>query len=96
MQKTCGLCEFESFSPLAKSRDYKNRNLQEEVKAHLKSRQELVKLLESLSEAQWQRTGTHAAYGPMTVLELAVFMVWHDLNHIEQIARSLGLSEAVG
>jgi len=29
------------------------------------------------------------------LLELLVFITWHDLSHIEQIARTLGLSEAL-
>ncbi|MCU0497862.1 MAG: DinB family protein [Anaerolineae bacterium] len=49
----------------------------------------LVRLLESLSEEQWQRTGLHPSWGEVTVEELAQRYADHGDNHIEQIQRTL-------
>ena len=59
------------------------------------ARRELVALLDGLADDQWQRQGTHALYGGLTLLDLLVFVEWHDVNHLEQIARTLGLSAAL-
>ena len=42
-----------------------------------------------LTEEEWQRWGTHAERGRLTVAELAGHMLNHDANHIEQIRRIL-------
>lgn len=48
-----------------------------------------VALLSRLTPAEWERSGTHAERGPMTVRSLATHMAGHDRNHIEQIKRIL-------
>lgn len=79
----------------ARQRDYKRQSLAVEFETYLNQRKALVTLLAGLSEEQWQRRGTHSAYGDVTLLELMVFTTWHDLNHIEQVARILNLSNAL-
>lgn len=76
-------------------RDYRRQLLVAEFDAYLDSRRTLVALLETVTEEQWQRQGIHSSYGSLTLLELLVFITWHDLNHIEQIARTLNLAEAL-
>jgi len=51
-----------------------------------------VRLLAKLTEEEWQRWGTHAERGRLTVAELASHMLNHDANHIEQIRRILHAS----
>ena len=86
-----------NFDPLegAKGRDYRRQALAAEFDAYLGARRALVALLDGVTEEQWERRGTHSTYGSMTLLELLVHITWHDLNHIEQIARTLKLSEAL-
>jgi hypothetical protein len=86
-----------SFEPEDNStlRDYGPAQVTTELAAFIASRKELVALLEGLSEAQWQRRGVLSKYGDGTLLDFTVHTVWHDLNHIEQIARTLQLSEAL-
>jgi len=79
----------------AQRRGYRRQTLAAEFDAYLDARRALVALLDGVTEAQWERCGTHSAYGSMSLLELLVFITWHDLNHIEQVARTLGLSEAL-
>lgn len=86
-----------NFDPLEASqrRDYKHQSVTAEFGVYLESRKALVALLAEVTEDQWQRQGIHSAYGSLTLLELLVFITWHDLNHIEQIARTLNLAEAL-
>ena len=86
-----------NFDPTANAqgRDYASQNLAAEFAAYLEARKQLVALLDGITAEQWQRQGTHSSYGDLTLLELMVFVEWHDLNHIEQIARTLKLSEAL-
>ena len=79
----------------AQRRDYPHQEVAAEFEAYLSARRALVALLGGVTEAQWARCGTHSAYGSMSLLEMVVFVTWHDLNHIEQIARTLNLSEAL-
>ena len=76
-------------------RDYPHQELAAEFAAYLGARKALVALLGGVTEEGWQRCGTHSAYGSLSLLELLVFITWHDLNHIEQVARTLNLSEAL-
>jgi hypothetical protein len=48
-------------------------------------RNELVRTLRSIPEADWQRTGTHEVRGPMTVFDIAIYIANHDDEHIAQI-----------
>ncbi|MBX3063751.1 MAG: DinB family protein [Anaerolineae bacterium] len=78
-----------------RNRDFQQQDLRAEFAIFLDVRRRLVERLLTLTPEQWQRIGLHAAYGEMTVLELVIHATWHDLNHIEQIARSLQLSETL-
>ncbi len=77
----------------AKRRNYPCQNLAAEFAAYLDSRKALLALLDGITEEQWQRRGVHSSYGPLTLLDLLVHIEWHDVNHMEQIARTLKLSE---
>jgi DinB family protein len=79
----------------AKRRDYAHQNLGLEYGAYLDARRRLVGFLSGLSDEQWRRQGVHPEFGTMTMLELALNVSQHDVNHIEQIVRALGLSEAL-
>jgi uncharacterized damage-inducible protein DinB len=79
---------------MAKDGNYASQNLQAAFDAYLSKRKELVNQLSSLTEAQWQRRGTHPRMGEHSMVELAGNVALHDLNHIEQMVRALG-AEAV-
>ena len=46
-----------------------------------------LRMLDSLSPEQWERSGNHVERGKLTVRELARHMAAHDINHIEQIEK---------
>ena len=52
----------------------------------------------NLTEAQLDLTGKHPDFGPVTLRQLLATWVVHDLNHIQQIVRTLSneYREAVG
>lgn len=77
----------------AAERDYGSQNLAAEFAAYVAARKALVKLLDDVTDEQWSRYGVHPNFGPITLLELLVFIVSHDVDHIEQIARTLKLAE---
>ncbi len=77
----------------ASERDYGNQNLAAEFAAYVAARKTLVALVKDVSEEQWTRYGIHPNFGPITLLELLVFIASHDVDHIEQIARTLELAE---
>ena len=59
------------------------------LEAYLNRRHTLIGLLERLSAEEWARHAVHQEYGEGTVLDLAINVVLHDVNHIEQIVRAL-------
>ncbi|MCC7448574.1 MAG: DinB family protein [Anaerolineae bacterium] len=79
----------------ANTRRRDTAKLADEFGAYLESRKRLIALLSGLTAEQWERRSVHPNYGEMSLLELTVSMLWHDVNHIEQITHSLGLSDAL-
>jgi DinB superfamily len=48
-----------------------------------------LRMLGSLSPEQWEHSGEHAERGKLTVADIARHMAAHDINHLQQIERSL-------
>jgi hypothetical protein len=78
---------------LAGERNYKSQNLKEAFASYLNRRQQFIGILSNLSEAQWQRRGLHPAWGDINMLEVGTNAALHDLNHTEQLVRTLGLAD---
>ncbi|MCB9436958.1 MAG: DinB family protein [Anaerolineales bacterium] len=74
---------------MAHDGNYNNQNLREVLSEFRQTRAEYVTWLEELPEADWQRTGTHPEVGPVTIMEVALQVALHDVDHIEQIAQML-------
>jgi len=51
----------------------------------VRSRQQLLKILEPLEAADWQREARHTIFGPTTLAELVSFICTHDRSHVQQI-----------
>lgn len=71
--------------------EYNKQNLAAVFEEFVAKRRRFIALLNGLSPEQWQRTGVHPAYGPGNIIERARQVVFHDLNHTEQIVRVLEL-----
>ena len=48
-----------------------------------------LRLLGSVDDDEWDRTGVHVQRGEMTVADVAGHLVDHDRNHLDQIRRTL-------
>lgn len=71
---------------------YKEQVLSDVFEQYLSRRREMIALLKSLPEEAWERNGVYADGTEANLAELAVNACLHDINHIEQISRSLGLT----
>ncbi|MDX1994543.1 MAG: DinB family protein [bacterium] len=74
--------------------DYAGQNLGEAFDEFVQRRRTFINVLEGLTESEWARRGVHPSFGEGSLLDFAINTGLHDLNHIEQIVRALGLSEA--
>lgn len=70
-------------------RDYAAQNLAEVLADYQTRREEFINWLSDLPEADWQRSGLHPEHGTVTIMEIAMQAGHHDLDHVEQILRSL-------
>jgi hypothetical protein len=61
----------------------------EQLDAFAARRAEIIALLRSLTPADWSATGQHELRGPITVRDLAAWMVEHEAGHLAQIAAAL-------
>ncbi len=76
---------------LAKERNYAAENLGAAASAFLRNRYSVIDEFESLSQAEWERTGQHQEQGSITIADQLVRAVTHDTIHARQIARQLSL-----
>jgi hypothetical protein len=78
---------------LAIERDYQHQDLREAFACLLDQRRSFLELLAGLSPEQLARTGIHPENGQINVFDAIVQLTNHDLTHLDQIARCLGLSD---
>ncbi len=70
-------------------RGYAKQSGKETLRDFVAARLETIAILQHLSEADWQRSGRHAIFGPITLQEQLGFMAEHDRVHIRQIYKLL-------
>ncbi len=71
---------------LAVERRYNEGDLQETYREWADNRLRFIAFLESVGEGGWERPANHPTRGPFTLNDQLLLTVWHDMNHIEQIA----------
>lgn len=69
--------------------DYESWTAREALEMFRLLREANLRMLGRLTPEEWQRHGTHAERGGMTVEDLARHMAGHDQNHIAQVRRLL-------
>lgn len=79
---------------LAAEGDYAVQDLKTVFGQYLDTRRRLIEWLEGLDDEQWQCVGIHPEAGEITVMEIAMQVTTHDVDHTEQIVRILGLADA--
>jgi hypothetical protein len=55
-------------------------------------RAERIAALQALAPEQWQRTGIFMGRGATPLTAITVHMIWHDANHLAQIAQALAVA----
>lgn len=83
--------EYFDHEVLAKERAYSSQDLDTVYRSLLATRQEFIAWLEARDETDWDRPGVHPESGDYTLLQQAMQVPLHDVDHIEQMARVLGL-----
>lgn len=63
---------------------------------YIRRRAELVDLLRRISPTEWQRAGTHEERGPITIADVATYLVKHEEEHCQQIDRLVIFARAPG
>lgn len=71
----------------AQERLYYCQNGPEALRDFTTSRIQLLNLLDSLDAADWERSASHAIFGPTSLKELVSIIVGHDQLHIQQAYR---------
>ena len=74
---------------LAVERAYNSGDLRQTYKEWAALRREFIPMLEGVDESGWERPAVHPRRGPFTLTDQLMLIEWHDLNHIEQIAKIL-------
>jgi hypothetical protein len=73
---------------------YGTREVNESLALYRALRSANLKLLQSLTNEEWEMSGVHAERGVESVRDIAMYFAGHDINHfqqIEQIRRQLGI-----
>jgi hypothetical protein len=69
--------------------DYVAQDIGETLAEYVARRRESIAVFEALTEDQWNLTGMHPEQGPATMLDVAINIGLHDVDHIEQVIRCL-------
>ena len=73
----------------AEERNYINRDASKELNRFISNRISLIKVIENLSDQQWDKSINHAIFGPTPTSELIKFITQHDRIHINQMVTTL-------
>lgn len=69
-----------------------DRPIEASLEAMRWARESTAQILDRLSEAEWQRAGTHSESGPYSVEDWLTIYANHGHDHAKQIERSRGRS----
>lgn len=73
--------------------DYQGKQLADVIAARAEWRAKNLALLETLTPEQWDRAGVHPTRGRITIDAIALQFTTHDVDHLDQIVRILGLDQ---
>ncbi|MEL6307733.1 MAG: DinB family protein [Chloroflexota bacterium] len=81
---------------LAREKKYNRADPRKVLKAWQAIRAEHVAFLQARGTDDWERPAQHPTRGNFTLSDQLFLTVWHDTNHIEQIARILAEEQYAG
>jgi uncharacterized damage-inducible protein DinB len=73
---------------------YDQREVAAEQARFRQGRERLVAFLQGLTDEDWQRSGSHTKWGPMTIEDLTTLVIGHDGYHTRQLSEWLDYSRA--
>lgn len=74
---------------LAQERDYNHQQVWTVFDDWVANRVVTLDYFKALKEEDWERVGNHPRRGRMTLTDQLILLSWHDVNHVEQIAKIL-------
>lgn len=74
---------------LAEQERYHAQDLAAVLAEWVEKREIYVAYLEARPDSDWQRAADHPTRGRFTLDDQLLLAVWHDMNHLEQVARIL-------
>ena len=77
---------------LVRENGYQEQPLDTVVNRFLALRAERIEALTALTPDQWLRTGIFMGRGETPLTAITVHMVWHDMNHLAQIAEAVAVA----
>lgn len=91
---------FQKFDRFAQFEESRGKSLADLLDEFAEARRESLERLRALNltDGDFERTGTHPAFGTVTLRQLLSTWVAHDLDHLMQISRVMGkqLKDDVG
>jgi hypothetical protein len=81
---------------MALERNYAGEDLNSAYETYVQARQAFLVWIAERADSDWTRTGVHPEVGEYSLLEQVIQIPLHDLDHLEQIARILGLPYGSG
>jgi hypothetical protein len=73
--------------------DYQGKQLADVIAQRGEWRAKNIALLEALTPEQFDRTGIHPTRGAISIDTIALQLTTHDVDHLDQIVRILGLDQ---
>jgi hypothetical protein len=73
--------------------DYLGKQLSDVIAQRAEWRAKNIALMETLAPEQWDRVGIHPTRGPISIDAIALQFTTHDVDHLDQIVRILGLDQ---
>lgn len=68
---------------------YNKQDLQTVIAELTASREAFIAFFQGLDDEQWERAGIHPERGEFNMLDAAIQVGGHDVNHLEQVTRIL-------
>jgi hypothetical protein len=66
-------------------RDFSQLDLSNSLEAWIATRRRILEFVQTLPETRLELTGTHATFGPITVLDVLQIMLNHDREHLVEL-----------
>jgi uncharacterized damage-inducible protein DinB len=84
---------FQQIDPdaLAKGHRYNEQPYNEGIEEWKTSREDTIDLIDAMTDEQRRIIGTHSRYGEMDTFRILDIIAEHDLQHLKQMERTLGL-----